>query len=190
MTITNMNPSLFLAAAAFASTEQTRYYLRGVYVQHAAGGGLLYTATDGHRLFHAHDMNATMDGDNRIVGIEKPKFTAAWFKVDSLNWDDGILSAADKSLLLPALEVDGSFPDYTRIIPSKPSGDLAHFNYSYLGEVEQVAKKSNLGAIFVHHNGGDPALITFQTSAAVAVLMPLRTDQIESSPPTLPHAAE
>lgn len=188
MTITNMNPALFLAAARFASTEETRYYLRGVYVQRAATGGLLYTATCGHRLMHIHDTNAEMDGDARIVGITKPKFPAAWFKPVFLQWKSGVLSSDDNTLLMPAPEIDGTFPDYTRIIPATTNGELAHFNYAYLAEYAEAATKSGFGAMFVHHNGGNPALVTFQYFHAIAVIMPMRTDVICSERPTMPVA--
>jgi DNA polymerase III sliding clamp (beta) subunit (PCNA family) len=189
MTIRNINANLFLAAARFVSTEETRYYLKGVYVQHAAGGGLLYTATDGHRLFHAHDLNAEMDGDARIVGITKPKFPAAWFKDSFLVWENGVLSNESKTLLMPAAEVDGTFPEYTRVIPATTSGELAHFNYAYLADCQDAAKRCDLGTPFVHHNGEDPALITFDHAPAFAVLMPLRMDRVRSGRPTLPVAA-
>lgn len=190
MTITNMNPALFLAAARFASTEETRYYLRGVYVQRAATGGLLYTATCGHRLMHIHDCDAEMEGEARIIGITKPKFPAAWFKVSFLLWENGVLSSDDSTLLMPAPEIDGTFPDYTRIIPATTNGELAHFNYAYLAEYADAANKSGFGAMFVHHNGGNPALVTFQYSHAIAVIMPLRADVIRSERPDLPCAAE
>lgn len=190
MTITNMNPALFLAAARFVSTEETRYYLRGVYVQRAATGGLLYTATCGHLLIHIHDATAEMEGGARIVGITKPKFPAAWFKSASLQWKSGVLSSDDNTLLMPAHEVDGTFPDYTRIIPATTSGELAHFNYAYLAEYADAAKKSGFGHVFVHHNGDNPALVTFQDAHAIAVIMPMRTDTIRSGRPYLPKAAE
>jgi hypothetical protein len=190
MTIRNINPALFLAAARFASTEETRYYLRGVYVQRAATTGLLYTATCGHRLIHIHDADAEMDGDARIIGITKPKFPAAWFKVSFLLWENGVLKSDDNTLMMPAAEVDGTFPDYTRIIPATTSGETAHFNYAYLAEYEDASKKSGFGHIFVHHNGDNPALITFQEAPAIAVLMPMRADKVSSERPDLPSAAE
>ena len=189
MTIRNINPALFIAAARFVSTEETRYYLKGVLVQRAKGGGLLYTSTDGHRLFHAHDANAEMSGDARIIGIAKPKFSAAWLKSDHLTWENGVLSSDDKTLLFPAAEVDGTFPDYTRIIPSTSSGETAHFNYTYLADYQEAAKKCALGTMFVHHNGQNPSLITFSEAPAIAVLMPVRTDMVCSDRPVLPHAS-
>lgn len=189
MTITNMTTNLFLAAARFVSTEETRYYLRGVYVQHAEGGGLLYTATCGHRLMHVYDAAAHMDGDARIIGITKGKFPAAWHKPNTLQWESGVLSDEAKSMLLPAAEVDGSYPDYTRIFPSTTSGAAAQFNALYLAEFQDAAKKCDFGTAFVHHNGDEAALVTFSDAPAVAVLMPIRSDRVRSERPVLPRAA-
>ena len=188
MTISNITANLFLAAARFVSTEETRYYLRGVYVQHAEGGGLLYTATDGHRLIHVHDPAAEMDGDARIVGIAKGKFPAAWHKAKTLHWESGVLSSENRTLLTPAAEIDGTFPDYTRIIPSTTSGEVSHFNYAYLADFQEAAKKCDLGAMFVHHNGENPALITFDCAPAIGVCMPFRADKVRSNRPALPNA--
>ena len=189
MTITNMTTNLFLAAARFVSTEETRYYLRGVYVQHAEGGGLLYTATCGHRLMHVYDAAAQMDGDARIIGITKGKFPAAWHKPEALQWESGVLSDKAKSMLLPAAEVDGAYPDYTRMLLKTTSGAAAQFNAAYLAEFKEAAAKCGLGTEFVHHNGGEPALVTFAHAPAIAVLMPIRSDRVRSERPVLPRAA-
>lgn len=189
MTISNINPALFIAAARFVSTEETRYYLRGVFVQRADGGGLLYTSMDGHRMFHVYDATAEMVGDVRIIGISKPKFPAAWLKSDHLTWDDGVLSSDDKTLLLPAAEIDGTFPDYTRIIPSTTSGEAAHFDYTYLADFQDAAKKCGLGKMFVHHNGESPSLVTFSEAPVIAVCMPLRSDMIRHERPSLPYSS-
>lgn len=188
MTIT-MTTNLFLAAARFVSTEKTGHYLKGVYVQHAEGGGLLYTATDGHRIMHIYDAAAQMDGDARIIGITKPKFLAAWHKAPQLLWESGVLHDESKALLAAAAEVDGTFPDYTRVLPETTSGVAAQFNASYLADFKDVAKKCDLGDVFVHHNGENPALVTFFNAPAVAGLVPMRSSQVRSERPVLPRAA-
>ena len=65
MTIYNVtiNARALKAAAMCASSEETRYYLKGVFVETAAAG-VTMTATDGHRLAalnharHADDLDA------------------------------------------------------------------------------------------------------------------------------------
>lgn len=62
--VLNIPAVLFLQASGFVSTDETRYYLDGVYVEPVAKGCRL-VATDGHRLgaFHAPGGFA---GDARI----------------------------------------------------------------------------------------------------------------------------
>lgn len=44
------------------STEETRYYLNGVYVEPNPAGGVTLVATDGHVLIAAHDKNGEANG--------------------------------------------------------------------------------------------------------------------------------
>ena len=54
-------------ASLFRSTEGTRYYLNGVYVEPAAGGGVVLVATDGHRLCVFHDAEGFIDTPSIVV---------------------------------------------------------------------------------------------------------------------------
>ena len=51
---TIVNPEKLWITANFQSTEQTRYYLCGVFIE-PADEGVTMTATDGHRLVTCHD---------------------------------------------------------------------------------------------------------------------------------------
>ena len=51
----DVNAMLFKAARECQSSEETRYYLGGVYVQPHPERGALLVATDGHRLIAIHD---------------------------------------------------------------------------------------------------------------------------------------
>lgn len=54
--IANVNPLYFyLAATHAASTEETRYYLNGIFIQPDPDGGVFITATNGHTLMSFHD---------------------------------------------------------------------------------------------------------------------------------------
>ena len=187
MSVTITNPALFLAAARVASTEATRYYLRGVYVQRAEGGGLLYTATDGHRLIHAHDPEGEMEGcDSVIIGIEKPKFAAKWWKAKEIVWEANILKS-DNGEIIRAIEVDGQFPDYTRVLPGEPSGEIAQFNWSYLSDFQEIGKLGGFGHPVVRHNGKDASLVVFERGSLFGIIMPMKDH--ERGKPFLPKAA-
>ena len=188
MKVTIANPALFLAAARVASTEQTRYYLRGVYVQRAEGGGLLYTATDGHRLIHAHDPRGEMEGcDSVIIGIEKPKFAAKWWKANEIIWQDNLLKSDNGEALITGA-VDGTFPDYTRVIPGDTSGEIAQFDWAYVNDFAQIAKLGGFGQVVLNHNGDGASIVTFARGDLFGVLMPMRKKSYTTIKPTLPKA--
>ena len=116
--------------AAFAmSTEETRYYLNGIYFHKADACGtpkLRATATDGHRL--ARIDTDWPEGAPDFPGVILPtKFVKQAIKVlGDLAEDDPVsLALSDRQVKLvhgtselTSKLIDGSFPDYERVIPS------------------------------------------------------------------------
>lgn len=114
-----------LGAVAFAiSTEETRYYLNGVYL-HAAGDQLITVATDGHRLaraiWSAGDRIVDMPGviiPRKTVGLlasvlktaDKQATLAVSVSDNRIGFELGAVSIASKL-------IDGTYPDYARVIP-------------------------------------------------------------------------
>jgi DNA polymerase III subunit beta len=108
------------------STEETRYYLNGIYL-HAidAGSGsmLRAVATDGHRL--ARSEIPAPNGAGGMPGVIIPRKTVAEFsKLMSEGAEQARLeiSAAKirltvGSVVLTSKLIDGTFPDYQRVIP-------------------------------------------------------------------------
>lgn len=100
------------------STEETRYYLQGVYL-HPQDGLVIGAATDGHKL-----AKVTVKCDADFSGVIVPKKT--------VNAIVGIADISDISVSVSATKIrfdmgdtvivskviDGTFPDYTRVIPS------------------------------------------------------------------------
>ena len=109
------------------STEETRYYLNGVYL-HAAqtdeGQAVLRTvATDGHRLALA-ELPAPAGAEN-LEGIIVPRKAVAEARrlIDGVD-DDIEIEVSDTKIVVRAGRavltsklIDGSFPDYGRVIP-------------------------------------------------------------------------
>lgn len=105
-----------MAPCAFAiSTEETRFYLNGVYL-HTKGGNLAAVATDGHRLAR------------HIADYEVPDFKGIIIPrklVGLVPKGDLAVSLSDTKIRLVAGDttitsklIDGTFPDYERIIPT------------------------------------------------------------------------
>lgn len=108
------------------STEETRYYLNGIHV-HASGAGatavLRGVATDGHRL--AKIEIALPDGAEGIPAIIIPRKTVTELRklIDAIDGEIRVKVSAnriqfvlDQAVLVSRL-IDGTFPDYERVIP-------------------------------------------------------------------------
>lgn len=110
------------------STEETRYYLNGIYVHvaEADGGGgavLRAVATDGHRLARAE--TPVPEGAAGMPGVIVPRKTVGELRklIDEL--DDTISIALSETKIrfafgtavLTSKLIDGTFPDYERVIP-------------------------------------------------------------------------
>jgi DNA polymerase-3 subunit beta len=108
------------------STEETRYYLNGIHM-HAVGSGpsamLRGVATDGHRL--AKIELALPDGADSLPAIIVPRKTVAEIRklVDGIDGDVRVAVSPtriqfmlERTVLVSRL-IDGTFPDYERVIP-------------------------------------------------------------------------
>ncbi|HEY8564814.1 MAG TPA: DNA polymerase III subunit beta [Beijerinckiaceae bacterium] len=109
------------------STEETRYYLNGIYLHAVEAGGetkLRAVATDGHRLARV-EMPAPK-GAQGMPGVIVPRKAVAEIQklVEAGEENVGIeLSSAKVRLtfgevVLTSKLIDGTFPDYQRVIPS------------------------------------------------------------------------
>lgn len=100
------------------STEETRYYLQGVYL-HNAGGKMKAVATDGHRLALA-DYDGHSDA---FAGVIVPTKTVMLISGLSDIGDVSLSISETKirfqhgSTTVVSKVIEGVFPDYTRVIP-------------------------------------------------------------------------
>jgi len=107
------------------STEETRYYLNGIYVHVTEGdnSALRAVATDGHRL--AQVEIATPEGAVGMPGVIIPRKTVGELRklLEEFSGDLKISLSDTKirfefdSTVLTSKLIDGTFPDYTRVIP-------------------------------------------------------------------------
>ena len=109
------------------STEETRYYLNGIYVHAAESDGvklLRAVATDGHRL--ARIEMPLPQGAEKIPGVIVPRKAVNELRrlVDESSDDIRISMNENKirfsfgSVILTSKLIDGTFPDYDRVIPT------------------------------------------------------------------------
>jgi DNA polymerase-3 subunit beta len=111
------------------STEETRYYLNGIYFHLLAGDGapqLCAVATDGHRLAKA--TASAPQGTEEMPGVIIPrKAVGELFKLVSESDDSSELTlelseakirVTCGAVVLTSKMIDGTFPDYERVIPT------------------------------------------------------------------------
>ncbi|MEM8920914.1 MAG: DNA polymerase III subunit beta, partial [Pseudomonadota bacterium] len=112
------------------------------------GGVLRAVATDGHRLALA-DMPAP-DGANALTGIIVPRKAIAEARRLLDDAPDRVtVSASDSKIVFKVGEavltsklIDGSFPDYQRVIPKENGRILTVDNGDFAGAVDRVATVS------------------------------------------------
>ncbi len=134
------------------STEETRYYLNGVYMHVAngeAGSVLRCVATDGHRLARIDaDLPA---GAEHMPGVIVPRKTVG--ELRKLLDDDDMQIAVSVSetkvrfatpeITLTSKVIDGTFPDYTRVIPAGNTRKLEVDASEFARAVDRVATVSS-----------------------------------------------
>ena len=111
-------------ATRFAiSTEETRYYLNGIYIHKAESGELCAVATDGHRL--AMTRQALPSGAVQMPSIILPRKAVSELRKLLDDFDGDVLVGLSETraefrfgvVRLTSKLIDGTFPDYTRVIP-------------------------------------------------------------------------
>jgi DNA polymerase-3 subunit beta len=134
------------------STEETRYYLNGVYlhVSEAESGKVLRcVATDGHRLAR---IDADLpEGASDMPGVIVPRKTVG--ELRKLLEDDDMMIAvsvsetkirfATPNLTLTSKVIDGTFPDYTRVIPQGNTRRMEVDAAEFAQAVDRVATVSS-----------------------------------------------
>lgn len=112
------------------STESTRYYLHGIFLTaHPTRGTLRAVATDGHRLAVADD--DTPVPESWTGGIVPTRAADALLAMTaktgnalvSLNAGGRAIRAVRDGMTVTAKTIDGTFPDYTRIVPTDEGYD-------------------------------------------------------------------
>jgi DNA polymerase III subunit beta len=134
------------------STEETRYYLNGVYL-HIAGSGKTATlravATDGHRL--AQSELPVPSGANGMPGIIVPRKTVNEVQrlVEGSEGEVTIEVSAAKirftlgDVVLTSKLIDGTFPDYGRVIPAGNDKLLTVDKKDFEAAVDRVSTVSS-----------------------------------------------
>lgn len=133
------------------STEETRYYLNGIYLHVAETNGvktLRAVATDGHRL--ALSEVEAPAAAAKMQGVIIPRKAVGEIRrlIDGFSGEVGVSVSEAKIVfmvgraVLTSKLIDGSFPDYARVIPQNNDKTLTVNNSALEKAVDRVATVS------------------------------------------------
>jgi len=137
-------------ATRFAiSTEETRYYLNGIYLHKAEDGNLCAVATDGHRL--ALTCQALPSGASQMPSVILPRKAVGELRklLDDYDGDVSVGLSETRAefgfgaVRLTSKLIDGTFPDYTRVIPAGNDRIMQVDAASFSAAVDRVSTISS-----------------------------------------------
>ncbi|PPJ48086.1 DNA polymerase III subunit beta [Rhizobium sp. KAs_5_22] len=134
------------------STEETRYYLNGIFLHTIESGGALKlraVATDGHRLARA-DVEAP-SGSEGMPGIIIPRKTVGELQKLMDNPDllvtvevsDAKIRLTIGEIVITSKLIDGTFPDYQRVIPAANDKEMRVDCQTFAQAVDRVSTISS-----------------------------------------------
>ncbi len=134
------------------STEETRYYLNGIFFHTIEADGdlkLRAVATDGHRLARA-DVKAP-SGSEGMPGIIIPRKTVGELQklvdnpelIVTVEVSDAKIRLTIGSIVMTSKLIDGTFPDYQRVIPANNDKQLRVDCQTFAQAVDRVSTISS-----------------------------------------------
>ena len=130
------------------SNEETRYYLNGIFFHKAESNSIKFlraVATDGHRLAQ-YDIPLPQGADE-ITGIIIPKKTVFELRkvLDDADGDVNVSLNENKikfsfnNLKIISKVIDGTFPDYTKVIPKNNDKKFKTNNSELKNAIDRVS---------------------------------------------------
>lgn len=165
------------------STEETRYYLNGVYLCAAEGSNTLRAiATDGHRLARIDSETVVSEAPSVILHtklidlllkIAKPKGNRLFRLYVGELW----VCILTDGIEIVSRVIDGTFPDYTRVIPAEDGTLSASLSKASINRMRQlmvsigasdqsgVSLDCDTGTICARSSGQDEVKMPLQVSS-------------------------
>lgn len=165
---------------AAISREETRYYLNGICFTNK-DGKLELVATDGHRLHSWRFAPAALDGEVPQFIIHRRAIQCLVALLEQNVCTDIVMETAALQAsfaigdwTLTTKCIDGTYPDYSRVIPTEAKGEMK-MPVDQLAEVTRAIKKLNsesVKALSIHRGGEtsyrNPEGLSFTRSVSAA----------------------
>lgn len=188
-----LNIRALRAVLVAVSTEETRYYLNGINLEFTLDG-VVMAATDGHRMIILRQAYGEHAATGAHASVIVPRDLVAKLKVRHKVVEETTLTIADDGRLtfehagesFGGSRVDGTFPDYRRVVPQDLNGEAAQYDPIYLADFAKARKElggDRTTSPVVRYNGDSPAVVDFAWGTgfqAIGVLMPIR-DRTETT---------
>jgi DNA polymerase-3 subunit beta len=176
-------------AKHIAPKTEIRYYLVGVQLE-VTDAGRFYVATDGHKLVAIREarQEGDVNGDyliprDVILGVKIQKAGRKPVEFAEFELSDGKPSITYCGTETRFNLVDGKFPDWRRVVPTKVSGEIAQFNPDYLVEIRDCAAATigigKYSGLCLLHNGNSASLYQADSTDFIGVIMPLRINKAD-----------
>lgn len=153
--VTQVRARYVAMLAPFVSTEETRFYLNGIFVQrHETLPGCMLIATDGHVLGAVYDPDAESTRD-AIWPVTKALAAACGKpgnKDGTVEFDGARATLFDPAQIAQhtalSARIDGDYPNWRLVVPEPPKKNTgaAWFNPEILGRFARVGKPVRLQA--------------------------------------------
>lgn len=193
----------FLRVKPFVSTEETHYYLNGIYVDNLPDGTPVCVATNGHQIGIRRTEDSlvitpTIVRVPREIANWKPEtklFGSPWLVGMSTGNGNGWVAIVDTgsdadgndtaqhaidrveecTLRVGRAFIDGTFPDWAKVVPHRaPEGPSRTFNADYL---KAFTTKASRQITIVGENKDQPHLVQVHGDPDfLGVVMPMRGD--------------
>lgn len=202
----SFDPAHLQRLLPFMAVHDIRYYLNGICVEKAEGGGVYLVACDGHTMCVIHDATGTLEGaDNMIFrvgpGLASAAKTASKKMHKNLKYRMLVMgqrvkiaidftAEGDAELFVQAGRsyVEGKFPDWRKVVPDFAklkrgccgSDDM---NALYLARLMKVSDDRRFQGVSLWQEGENKPVVARMQKAPemIVVLMPMRGDHMDAA---------
>ena len=188
-TIITIKPEVLQGMLLIAAKNDIRYYLNGMNFEVKEREAII-CCTNGHYLGVYHHVVAEFD-ENMVPAtfivprdiIEKIKGKSNINAVITYDHESKNVSIYFNGTTFSGKAVEGTFPDYSRVIPSEATqGEPGHYNHSYLERLDKAVQtihgNKNMGCHLIQRGTDGAIALSAKVPEFIGVVMPIRKDDI------------